>query len=85
MQISKSELMIKPLGKADNVIISQEFQDLFNKCGKKPTKKIRVKKTQNKKSITKTQLVKESIVCKYGFLIRMNNQLGFKIKKGAYQ
>ena len=36
-----------------------------------------------KEKTVKTQLQNESILCKYGFLIRMNNELGFKIRHGA--
>jgi hypothetical protein len=82
-QITEFEPIGITQGKSDNVIISSEFANLL-KCGEKPTKKSKVKKTPNKKQITKTQLVKESIVCKYGFLLRMNNQLGFKVIKGSY-
>lgn len=37
--------------------------------------------SKNRKSVPTIQ--KESINCKYGFLIRMNNEIGFKIRHGA--
>lgn len=74
IQIRKSEYMIKPIGKADNLIVSQDMLNLFNKLGNKPSKKIKVRNSPKK---VKTQLTKKPQLITYFY--KMVNQKGFQL------